>query len=252
MTIITITTDFGTRDSYVAELKGVLLTGAPGAMPVDVSHDIPPGDVRSAAYVLGRTWHCFPPGTIHLVVVDPGVGGARHPLALTAREHCFVGPDNGVFTPVLHDTEVDAAVLHTPADVAPTFHGRDIFAPAAAALARGAQLSSLGLPFDGLPIRLAYTEPHVEGKSLVGEIMYVDHFGNLITNLGAELVPVHARLEIEDLDLGPLRRTYSDVAPGALVIYVGSGRSVEIAVRDGSAAERLSIGVGARVRVRFD
>jgi S-adenosylmethionine hydrolase len=202
--------------------------------------------------VLGRTWHRFPPGTIHLVVVDPGVGGARHPLALTARDHCFVGPDNGVFTPVLYDTEVDAVVLYTPADVAPTFHGRDIFAPAAAALARGAQLSSLGPPFDGLPIRLAYTEPHVEGKSLVGEIVYVDHFGNLITNLGAELVPVHARLEIEDLDLGPLRRTYSDVAPGALMIYVGSGRSVEIAVRDGSAAERLSIGVGARVRVRFD
>ena len=162
-----------------------------------------------------------------------------------------MGPDNGVFTPVLHDTEVDAVVLHPPADAAPTFHGRDIFAPAAAALARGAQLSSLGLPFDGVPVRLAYTQPHVEGKSLVGEIVYVDHFGNLVTHLGAEMVPVHAQLEIEDLDLGPLRRTYSEVAPGALVVYVGSGRSVEIAVRDGSAADRLSIGVGARVRIRL-
>ena len=249
MTIITLLTDFGTRDSYVAEMKGVLLTGAPDALPVDVSHDIPPGDVRSAAYVLGRTWHRFPPGTTHLVVVDPGVGGARHPLALTAGGHCFVGPDNGVFTPVLHDTEVDAVVLRAPAEVAPTFHGRDIFAPAAAALARGTQLSSLGQPFEGLPTRLAYTKPHVEGKSLVGEIVYVDHFGNLITNLGAELVPPNARLEIDGLEVGPLRRTYSDVAPGALVVYVGSGRSVEIAVRDGSAAERLSIGVGGRVRV---
>jgi S-adenosyl-L-methionine hydrolase (adenosine-forming) len=249
MTIITLLTDFGTRDSYVAEVKGVLLTGAPDALPVDVSHDISPGDARSAAYVLGRTWHRFPPGTVHFVVVDPGVGGARHPLALTARKHCFVGPDNGVFTPVLHDTEVDAVVLHTPAEVAPTFHGRDIFAPAAAALARGARLSSLGEPFAGVPSRLAYTEPHWEGKSLVGEIVYVDHFGNLVTNLGPELVPANARIEIEDLDVGPVRRTYSDVPPDALVVYVGSGRSVEIAVRDGSAAERLSIGVGGRVRV---
>ena len=106
MTVITLLTDFGTTDSYVAEVKGVLLTRAPAAILVDVSHGILPGDVRSAAYILGRTWHRFPEGTVHLVVIDPGVGGSRAALALQARHHFFVGPDNGVFTPVLYDTAV--------------------------------------------------------------------------------------------------------------------------------------------------
>jgi S-adenosylmethionine hydrolase len=251
MPLITILTDFGTSDHYVAEMKGVLLSRAPGVTLVDVTHGIPPGDVRSAAYILGRTWHRFPPGTIHMAVVDPGVGTSRRALAFAAHEHWFVGPDNGVFTPILHDTAVEAVVLPTPENASPTFHGRDLFAPAAAALACDVPLQSLGESFAGMPERLAYTEPHYEGKTVVGEVVYIDRFGSLVTNLTTELVPIYATLEIEDLDLGPLRRTYNDVTAGGLLAYVGSGGAIEIAVRNGSAARRLGVGVGGRVRARL-
>jgi S-adenosylmethionine hydrolase len=249
MSIITLLTDFGTRDSYVAEVKGVLLTRTPGAVPVDITHDIPPGDVRSAAYVLGRTWQRFPSGTVHVVVVDPGVGTTRAALALSAGGHWFVGPNNGVFTPILHDTEIRAVELPTPETAAPTFHGRDVFAPAAAALADGADVSSLGSRFAGIPERLAYTSPHRTGQTVMGEIVYVDRFGTLVTNLTSELVPAHASVQVEDLEIGSLKRTYTDVATGGLLAYVGSGGAIEIAVRDGSASRRLGIGVGGRVRV---
>lgn len=251
MPLITLLTDFGSADHYVAEMKGVLLSRAPGVTLVDVTHGITPGDVRSAAYILGRTWHRFPTSTIHMVVVDPGVGTSRGALAFTAHEHWFVGPDNGVFTPVLHDTAVEAVVLPTPENASPTFHGRDVFAPAAAALARGVALQALGESFAGMPERLAYTEPHYEGKTVVGEVVYIDRFGSLVTNLTTELVPTYATLEVEDLDLGPLRRTYNDVTAGGLLAYVGSGGAIEIAVRNGSAARRLGVGVGGRVRARL-
>src|SRR5918997_5858579 len=120
MPIITLLTDFGTSDSYVAELKARLLSGTPNATLVDVTHGVAPGDVRSAAYILGRTWHRFPAGTVHLVVVDPGVGTSRAALALSAHGHCFVGPDNGVFTAILHGSEVAAVELVTPAGASPT------------------------------------------------------------------------------------------------------------------------------------
>jgi S-adenosyl-L-methionine hydrolase (adenosine-forming) len=230
-------------------MKGVLLSGAPAAVLVDLTHEVSPGDIRAAAYLVGRTWQRFPEGTVHLVVVDPGVGGARHPLALRLHGHNFVGPDNGVFTRILQDAEVDVVVLRTPLDASPTFHGRDVFAPAAAALAGGADLSALGSPLTGIPSRLAYSRPHLEGSPQVGEVVYVDHFGSLITNLAAEVIPPHAHVVVQDLDLGELRRTYSDVAPGSLIAYVGSDGSVEIAVRNGSAAERLAMGVGGRVRI---
>jgi S-adenosylmethionine hydrolase len=212
---------------------------------------VPPGDLRSGAYLLGRTWHRFPIGTVHLVVVDPGVGTSRAAVAIKARGHAFVGPDNGVFSPILHDAEVEIVTLPTPTDASPTFHGRDLFAPAAAALANRTSLVSLGEPLIGLPHRLAYTEPHYEGKSVVGEILYVDRFGTLVTNLTPELVPPYASIEVEGLDLGLLRRTFGDVPTGGLLAYVGSGGEVEVAVRDGSAARRLGLGVGGRVRARL-
>jgi hypothetical protein len=249
--IVTLLTDFGTTDNYVAEMKGVLLSRVPSTVLVDVTHGIQPGDVRSAAYILGRTWHRFPSGTIHLTVVDPGVGTTRAALALVSHGHAFIGPDNGVFTPVLRDAEVEAVALLQPESASPTFHGRDLFAPAAAALAAGAPLRSLGEPFAGIPDRLAYTAPHHEGKTVVGEVIYIDRFGSLITNLTLELVPSYATLEVEDVDLGPLRRTFNDVATGGLLAYVGSGGAIEIAVRNGSAARRLGVGVGGRVRARL-
>jgi S-adenosylmethionine hydrolase len=188
---------------------------------------------------------------VHIVVVDPGVGSPRAALGLKVQGQLFVGPDNGVFTAVLRDTEVEAIALRTPGSASPTFHGRDLFAPAAAALAGGASLRDLGEPFGGVPERLAYTAPFYEGKSVIGEIVYIDRFGSLVTNLTTDLVPDHASLEVEDLNLGPLRRTFSDVTPGALLAYVGSGGAIEIAVRNGSAARRLGVGVGGRVRARL-
>jgi S-adenosyl-L-methionine hydrolase (adenosine-forming) len=251
MTLITLLTDFGTVDSYVAEVKGVLLGAAPGATLVDVTHSVPPGDVRAGAYLLGRAWHRFPPGTVHCAVVDPGVGTERAGLALTAGGHHFVGPDNGLFTFVLRDAEVQIVSLPTPEGASATFHGRDVFAPAAAALARGAGLSTLGEPLSSMPARLAYSEPRYQGKSVVGQVIYVDRFGTLVTNLTPELVPSYAVVEVEGLEVGPLRRTFGDVPTGGLVAYAGSGGQVEIAVRDGSASRRLGMGVGGRVRARL-
>jgi S-adenosyl-L-methionine hydrolase (adenosine-forming) len=251
MNLVTLLTDFGTSDSYVAEVKAALLRAAPAATLVDVTHSVPPGDVRAGAYLLGRIWHRFPSGTVHLAVVDPGVGTDRAALAIAAHGHFFVGPDNGLFTPVLRDAEVQVVALPTPEAASPTFHGRDIFAPAAAAIGAGAPLTQVGEPFTGIPQRLVSSEPHHEGKSVVGQVVYVDRFGTLITNLTPDLVPPYAVIEVEGLEVGPLRRTFGDVPTGGLVAYLGSGGQVEIAVRDGSAARRLGIGVGGRLRARL-
>jgi S-adenosylmethionine hydrolase len=251
MPLITLLTDFGTADSYVAEMKATILRVTPDATMVDITHSVPPGDVRSAAYLLGRVWYRFPPGTVHLAVVDPGVGTERDALALSTGGHSFVGPDNGLMTPALRSGEVEVVSLPVPASAAPTFHGRDVFAPVAAALAGGTPLARVGEPFRGVPQLLAYTVPHYEGKSVVGEIVYVDRFGTLVTNLTTEVVPPYAVLEVEGLDIGPLRRTYGDVPTGGLLAYVGSDGAVEIAVRDGSAARRLGMGVGSRIRARL-
>jgi len=252
MPIVTLLTDFGLSDSYVAELRGVILSRAPGVTLADITHAVPPGDVRAAGFVLGRAWHRFPVGSVHLAVVDPGVGTPRAALALEARGQYFVGPDNGIFTKVLRDTPVEVVSLTVPPHAAPTFHGRDVFAPAAAALATGVRLENLGPRFTEIPERLATAEPRYEGKSVIGEVVYVDRFGTLVTNLTTEQVPAYATIQVEDLDLGPLRRTFADVAVGGLLAYLGSDGAVEIAVRNGSAARRLGLGVGGEVTVRLD
>lgn len=251
MSVITLLTDFGTTDAYVAEVKATLLTAAPAATLVDITHTVSPGDIRAGAYLLGRAWPRFPAGTVHLAVVDPGVGTSRAALAMRSREHLFVGPDNGLFSSVLREAEVEIVSLATPQGAAPTFHGRDLFAPAAGALAAGATLQSLGRPFTGIPERVTYAEPRYDGKTVIGEIVYVDRFGTLVSNLTPDLVPPYAVLEVEGLEIGPLRRTFGDVPTGGLLAYLGSGGSVEIAVRDGSAARRLGMGVGGRIRARL-
>ncbi|MGH7516264.1 MAG: SAM hydrolase/SAM-dependent halogenase family protein [Gemmatimonadales bacterium] len=244
MPIITLLTDFGTRDAYVGELRGVLLTRAPGAVLADITHDIAPGDVRAAAYVLGRTWPKFPAGTVHLAVVDPGVGGARAALAIRSAGHHFVGPDNGLLTSALTGAH-DVVELPIPPSASATFHGRDVFAPAAAALAGGTPMTTLGSPPLRVPVRLPPALPRSEGDSLVGEVVYVDRYGTLVTNLAPD---AGGFVEIGGSRL-PLRRTFSDIAPGELVAFVGSGGVIEIAVRDGSAAERLGAAVGASARL---
>ena len=251
MAIITILTDYGTTDSYVGEMKGVLLSGAPGATLVDITHSIPPGDIASASYVLSRAWSRYPAGTIHLAVVDPGVGTARVAIAFRTRDHFFVGPDKGLFSGVIRGAEVEAVVLPTPSLAAPTFHGRDLFGPAAASLARGEPLGALGERYAGTPRSVSGVVPHHEGKVVIGEVIYIDRYGNLITNLSADLVPAYASLEVESLVIGPIRTTFGDVSSGAILAYLGSGGTVEIAVRDESAARRLGLGVGGKVKVRL-
>ncbi len=251
MPLLTCLTDYGLADSYVAEVKGVVLTHAPATTIVDVTHSVTPGDVRAGAYLLGRAWRRFPAGTVHLGVVDPGVGTSRRGIAVCAGGHYFVGPDNGLLSDPLGIAGAEAVVLPDVETAAPTFHGRDIFAPAAARLLMGYPLETLGPPAVEPPIRLAWGAPRYEGKSVVGEVIYADRFGTLVTNLTTEEVPPYAVLEVEDLVVGKLVRTFGDVPTGGLLAFVGSGGFVEIAVRDGSAARRLGIGVGHAVRARL-
>jgi len=251
MPIITLLSDYGTSDSYVGEVKGVLLTLAPGVILVDLTHEIAPGDVAAAGYILARAWYRFPAGTVHLAVVDPGVGTARAALALKTRDHCFVGPDNGLFGGVIKGAAVQAVQLPVPDGASATFHGRDLFAPAAAALARGEPLAALGERYAAIPRRMSGAVPRYEGKVVIGEVIYVDRYGNLVTNLTAEVVPPYAVLEAESLVIGPIRSTFGDVPAGGLLAYLGSGGTVEVAVRDGSAARRLGTGVGGKVKARL-
>lgn len=230
----------------MAEVKGVLLSHTPGAMLVDLSHEVPPGGVRAAAYLLGRAWHRYPPGTVHLVVVDPGVGTPRVALAGEREGHRFTGPDNGVLSPMLDGAAV-VELLPGP-EVSPTFHGRDLFAPAAAALAAGAALPSLGRAPAQPPFILPLPERRYDGKTLLGTIVHVDRFGNLVTDLTPDLLTAATSFSVEDAQAGPLRRTFADVANGALVAFLGSGGTVEIAVRGGSAARRIGVGEGGTVR----
>ena len=232
---ITLLTDFGTRDGYAAAMKGVIATIAPSAFVDDASHDIAPGDVLSAAQALTRYWHLYPTGTVHVVVVDPGVGTERAPIALAAGGHFFVGPDNGVFSFIEDDQIVRLTV---PTDASNTFHGRDVFAPAAARLSNGEPLHSLGAPLDE---RYILVKPEPEQGT--GEVIAIDRFGNCITNL---LQP--GDVEINGVTI-KFANTYGDVAEGDLVALINSDGLLEIAVRNGSAAETLKVSRGARARL---
>ncbi|MFI5210343.1 MAG: S-adenosyl-l-methionine hydroxide adenosyltransferase family protein [Gemmatimonadales bacterium] len=251
MALITLLTDYGTSDSYVGEMKGTLARLAPAATVVDITHHVVPGDVRAARYLLGRTWGRFPSGTIHLAIVDPGVGTERACLTVATAGHYFLAPDNGLLTGIADRPDAVVIALHAAAGAAPTFHGRDLFAPAAAALAEGCSPADLGTSLGREPVVLELPQPHYEGKSVVGEVIYVDRYGNLVTNLTPAEVPSYAVLVVEDSDVGPLVATFGAVSSGAPLAYLGSGGQVEIAVRDGSAARRFGIGVGGKVRARL-
>lgn len=243
--IITLLTDFGTADSYVAELKGVLLSRAPNVTIVDISHQVPPGDIRAGQYLLGRVWSHFPHGTIHVAIVDPGVGTERRAIAAESGGHRFVAPDNGLLSFVTNDARFVS--LPIPSQAAPTFHGRDVFAPAAASLATGSSLKSLGSTITD-PYHSPLPTPRTDGLTVVGEVIYVDRFGTLVSNIPGNAVQAGVRIRVEGTDVGSLSRTFRDVVRGAVVTFVGSGGTVEIAVRDGSAARLLGVGVGAEVR----
>jgi S-adenosylmethionine hydrolase len=249
MPVITLLTDFGTSDSYVAEMKAVLHSAVADLVIVDVSHDVVQGDVRSAQYLLARSWHWFPRGSVHVAVVDPGVGTERRALAVERQGHHFVAPDNGLLTSVLDGAH--AVELEISAKAAATFHGRDVFAPAAARLANGEALRTLG-PRVVHPHRDPIATPMKGDRRLVGEVVYIDRFGTLITNLPREAFAVTRGVRVGgefDVQVG---RTFRDVEQGELVAFVGSAGTVEIAARDRSATQVTGVGVGGEVSLALD
>lgn len=258
MPIVTFTTDFGAHDGYVGALKGVVLSLARHATLVDVAHGVPARDVAAGAVAIAQAAPLFPVGTIHVVVVDPGVGGARADLVVVAGGSFFVGPDNGVLSLAARAPRqifrIEAPSFRRE-PVSPTFHGRDVFAPAAGRLAAGAAPSEAGPEMPSM-VELALPPLHRKDGVVEGEVIHVDGFGNLITSLPAEVVARATNdwtVEVEGGDgrFEPrLGRTFSDVEPGALIAYVGSGGQLEIARRDGSAARRLGAERGTIVRVR--
>lgn len=246
MPLITLLTDFGTADGYVAEMKGVLLSAAPTAQLVDLTHDIQPQDVDAARLTIARCWRRFPPTTVHLVVVDPGVGSARRGIAVQSERRFLVGPDNGVLSPALVVPGAHVVALPLPPDASPTFHGRDVFAPAAAALARGQPFDSLGTALQDPVIRRTPEAIRQPDGWLRGEVILIDRFGNAVTNL----LGVHAgQVRIGHREI-PVAGTYADVHVGDVVALVGSSGLVEIAVRDGNAAALLGLQRGATVFAR--
>jgi S-adenosylmethionine hydrolase len=236
--IVALLTDFGLADPWVGIMKGVIAGIAPEARMIDVTHGVPAQDVRAAALHLDAAWRYFPVGTAFLCVVDPGVGSARRPVVVRAADRLFVGPDNGLFG-LLPGAE--ARLLEAPwglPDPSRTFQGRDLFAPAAARLCAGARFEDVGRSL-GAPTPIDLPLP--DGTR--GQVLLVDRFGNLITNLPGRDVGV-VRIGGQS---APVAHTYASVERGALVAVTGSTGRLEVSVREGSAAERLALGVGARV-----
>ena len=258
--IVALLTDFGTHDHYVGAMKGVILSVCPEATLVDITHDIPPQDVIAAALQLNAAYRYFPPGTVFLVVVDPGVGSARRAIAADAGGYRFVGPDNGVLSLSLRDAGPRVRVVelterkYARPTISATFEGRDRFAPAAGWLARGTDLATFG-PAVLDPHNLDVPMPTVTTDGVAGQIMYIDHFGNVITNITAGLVAqAIAYVEVAGHRIEQVVSTYSDVPPSAMCALISSSGFLEIAVNGGSAADRLGVvdrRTARSVHVRF-
>jgi S-adenosylmethionine hydrolase len=241
--VITLLTDFGTADGYVGEMKGILLSKVPGAVLVDIAHDVAAQDVDGARLALARYWQRFPAGTVHLVIVDPGVGSSRPAIAVESEGRFLVGPDNGVLSPALLHAGARCVEMPVPAAASMTFHGRDVFAPAAAALARGAPLDSLGQVCTTPVVRRTPEAVRREDGSIAGVVITVDRFGNAVTNL---VTWRGGAVEVNGRRL-PLVRTYADVESGEAAALVGSSGLLEVAMRDRSAAAALGLKRGSAV-----
>ncbi|MFN6191396.1 MAG: S-adenosyl-l-methionine hydroxide adenosyltransferase family protein [Planctomycetia bacterium] len=250
--IITLTTDFGSGSEYVAEMKGRLLHARQPLALVDIAHDIPAHDIRTAAWLVGQACFAFPAGALHLVVVDPGVGTSRRLVWARIGEQEFIAPDNGVLSWAIRRAGLgEAHEISVQSGAAATFHGRDVIAPAAVRLIDGALPESLGQSATNLE-QLAWPEPLETPHALEGEVIRVDAFGNLVTNLPAALWPrvvAAVGLQIGRHAVTTLVHTYGDAARGTPVALVGSQGFVEIAVVEGRADERLAAGVGTPVSV---
>ena len=258
MCIITLLTDFGTQDAFVGVMKGIIKSLAPRADVIDLTHHVPMQDIQAGAFVLKTAYRYFPPGTIHLAVVDPGVGSERRPVAAKIGDFVYVCPDNGLLSHVLgEDTLTQAVILnngqyHLPS-VSRTFHGRDIFAPVAAHLANGVPLEAFGTPAETLQT-FPLSVPFVFGSTLTCHILYADVFGNLFTDLTEEGVKIGATsrvvVGVGSTSIEGIVDSYSAVPEGSPLALFGSSGHLEIAVRNGSARKQLGVNVGDRVTIR--
>lgn len=260
--IITLLTDFGTEDTYVGVMKGVITSICPSAQVIDLTHQVPPQDIATGAFLLDVSVDYFPEGTIHVAVVDPGVGTARKPVALRTAKAFFVGPDNGIFTLVLQRQKLLQAIcLDNPryhlSTVSSTFHGRDIFAPVAAHIACGVSVEELGTPIHRLQ-RLPLPRIRVDWEGIRATIVHIDRFGNAISNLSrAEYEAWRIRWDVKEPAVQvaasnttlPIVSTYGDVPRGKPVALFGSSERLEIAVNGGSAARELALRRGDTIKV---
>lgn len=241
--IITLTTDFGNRGHYAGSMKGVIYSINPDAVIADITHEIPAHDVFCAAFTLRGFIPYFPKGAIHVLVVDPGVGSSRKPIALEADGQFYVGPDNGVFTYVILESESFRAYeISNPKYSLPTvsftFHGRDIFAPAAAYLSLGVCIEDLGKRVLD-PFMLEIKEPEIGESEIVGEVIFEDTFGNLITNIPASRVDPDSRLQVSDFVINGFCKSYSEASEGELFAVIGSSGFLELSVNRGRASDLI-------------
>lgn len=255
--IITLTTDFGTRDAYVGAMKGVIYRILPSAHIVDISHLIPPQRIIDAALLLEGAYPWFPVGTVHVVVVDPGVGTARRPIAISANNQLFVGPDNGVLSAPLGEPDARAyeitEITYELPQRSDTFHGRDVFAPAAAHLASGVEIERLGPPAQHC-VTLDLPKPKLVEREIHGEILRIDRFGNALTNIPRTLLreigPGPFEVLLGERSFGELLRRYQDVPSGQALALIGGDGRLELAVNGASAAQTFGIQPGDKVIVR--
>ena len=252
--MITLTTDFGHDDWFVGVMKGVILQINPGAAIVDITHGIQPGNVRAAAFSLMASARYFPAGSIHVVVVDPGVGSTRRALVVQTDQGFFLGPDNGVLSWALRDSEIRGMhVLENEryflSPISQTFHGRDIFAPVAGHLSNGVLIGAFGAALDAYQI-LEWREARKEGDFILGEIVHIDRFGNAISNIEQDMIETNMEVWADDDLVCGGGECYQEVRPGEAVAVCGSTGFLEIAINGGSAAANFNWSAGQRLKVR--
>lgn len=253
--VIALLTDFGIQDHFVAAMKGVILTINPDATLVDITHEIPPQDIGSAAFVLRACYKDFPIGTTFVCVVDPGVGSERRAIIVETENYKFIAPDNGLLDLVLSETEWFKAFSVTNPkylreNISNTFHGRDIFAPAAGHLSTGVVASQFGEP-----VSLEIKEQRMDAEGSTGfpaeaRIIYIDHFGNLVTNIGNDALPDNVEMEINGKQTSKVYSFYAEAKAGELFLIRGSAGLIEISIRDGSAQAELGAERGARLVIK--
>jgi len=256
--VITLLTDFGTQDHYVASMKGAILSINPRCTIVDISHQVGPHDIQGAAFLLGSAFGSFPKGTIHVSVVDPGVGGPRRPILIVTSRYYFVGPDNGLFTLALLQDQVRRVVALTSQKyflprIRSIFHGRDVFAPVAAHLSKGVLPQAFGQKIDTWE-SLHVPRPKRKGRGLRGEIFHIDVFGNLISNISEACLSEFSEVQSFSIRIGNrvingLKKAYCEAKKGEVMALIGSGGFLEVSVREGSARKKLGVERGDKINV---